>query len=245
MGAPGDHETAEEAATTLSARAGDFRRHAGARAARLPVDRGRHAPARVALLPKSARPGFHVVVPRASGQDDGGRPAARERAPTPEALEPDQSELAFRRELVDCLPNLSKFALRLTRVRHLAEDLTQTTALKALENRARYEPGTRLLAWLFVMCRRLWIDEVRYHARHPGVALEDAPEMVQRPDQDDRLAMRDVAAGYEALSEGYRAVLRGAIDGRAYCETAAALGIPVGTVRSRLWRARVKLAEIA
>jgi len=136
----------------------------------------------------------------------------------------------------------------LTGSSHDGDDLVQIALERGLANLDRWRPGTRMDSWLLRIAYNAWIDELRARKRR-GVHL-DVDDMADlaggdaRTDAHGRLevaALREAMAG---LSEEYRAVIvLVAIEGLSYQETADTLKIPIGTVMSRLSRARATLAE--
>ncbi len=157
----------------------------------------------------------------------------------------------LRRRLVTALPRLKRFALALTGHEADADDLVQATVLKALEKAARFEERNERAfhAWLFTLARHVWIDEWR-RRRARGAGREDpieAAETVVRADgggAETRVAAREVLEALATLAEDQRAVLvLVAVEGLRYREAAEVLGVPIGTVMSRLARARAKLSE--
>jgi RNA polymerase sigma-70 factor (ECF subfamily) len=149
---------------------------------------------------------------------------------------------------VALLPNLKRFALALCRRPDVAEDLVQITAERAFRSRHQFDATTRLDAWLFRILRNAWIDMLRRDAtRGETVDIHETPQPdpVDRAAQtDDRLMLQSVQLAMKALPEDQRAVLHlVCVEGLSYAETAQKLGIPQGTVMSRLSRARRTLAE--
>lgn len=155
---------------------------------------------------------------------------------------------AFGQELVALLPNLRRFAISLCRSRDIADDLVQTTCEKALNARSSYEPGTRLDAWLFRILRNAWIDRVR-RLKAEGVQsdIADAHYLVGQDGaavSEARLVLDETATAIAALPDDQRAVLiLVCVEELSYREAAEVLDIPVGTVMSRLARARRKLVD--
>nr|WP_245243239.1 RNA polymerase sigma factor [Pararhodobacter sp. SW119] len=149
--------------------------------------------------------------------------------------------------MIEMLPRLRAFARSLTRDQTQADDLVQVTCEKALRNLAGFTPGTRLDSWLFRILRNAWIDEVR--TRVPQETIEDSEAAgrlvsIDGPRRTEaRLELAAVGRAMEALPEDQRSVLMlVCVEGLRYREAAAALGVPEGTVMSRLSRARVALA---
>ena len=155
---------------------------------------------------------------------------------------------AFGRELVALLPNLRRFAIALCRSRDTADDLVQATCEKALAARASYAPGTRLDAWLFRILRNAWIDRLRrLKTEGPQTDIADAHYLVGQDGtalSEARLTLNETADAIAELPEDQRAVLiLVCVEDLSYRETAEVLDIPVGTVMSRLARARRKLID--
>jgi RNA polymerase sigma factor (sigma-70 family) len=153
---------------------------------------------------------------------------------------------AFVDELMDSLKSLRAYAISLTHDVNRAEDLVQETVLKAIGKQERFEAGTNLQAWLFTIQRNLFFSGHRKTQRE----VEDADgvhaaAMTSLPDQEDRLAVQDLHAARGLLPREQReALLLVAAEGLSYEETAAALGAKVGTIKSRVNRARNRLAEL-
>lgn len=155
----------------------------------------------------------------------------------------------IRAEMIALLPRLRAFARSLTRAQDTADDLVQATCEKALRNIGAFTPGTRLDAWLFRIMRNTWIDTTR--ARRDHTALDDLGEGVEpmgvdgRVVTESRLQLAAVARAVDALPEEQRSVLMlVCVEGMRYREAAAALGIPEGTVMSRLARGRAALGAM-
>lgn len=151
-----------------------------------------------------------------------------------------------RDELVTHLPALRAFALSLARNGHAADDLVQETILKAWSKFDRFEPGTNMRAWLFTILRNSFYSDLRKHRRE--LADSDgihAARLSQKPDHDGHLAMRDFQIAFEKLIDEQREALAlvGAM-GFSYEEAAATIGCALGTVKSRVSRARKHLAQL-
>ncbi len=154
-----------------------------------------------------------------------------------------------RTELVSLLPRLRRFAYGLTHDGPQADDLVQASCLKALERWHQWQAGTNLAAWMFRIVKTTWLDDYRAHKRHRTEALDEetAPEI---PGEDGRVVVeqrsqaRQLRVLIEALPDDQREVLlMVTVDGLSYKDAAQALGVPMGTVMSRLSRARLRLAE--
>jgi RNA polymerase sigma-70 factor (ECF subfamily) len=153
----------------------------------------------------------------------------------------------IRREMIALLPRLRAYARSLTRAADTADDLVQQTCEKALRNAQSFQPGSRLDVWLFRILRNTWIDTVR--ARRPVVALDDLAEAGAELAGEDgrrtveaRLELTAVGRAMAALPQDQQDVLSlVCVAGLGYREAAESLSIPVGTVMSRLNRARLAL----
>jgi RNA polymerase sigma-70 factor (ECF subfamily) len=144
------------------------------------------------------------------------------------------------------LPGLRRYAAALLRSSPDADDLVQETVARALDKYALWRPGTNLRAWLFTMMHNLRINSAR-SVRREGfmVPAESAVGLSAAPSQTSRLALRDLRRALDSLEEGHRAVvLLVGLEGLSYEEVADVLALPLGTVRSRLSRARARLREI-
>ena len=159
-----------------------------------------------------------------------------------------ESSLDWRAELTDMIPRLRRYALSLTRNPDAADDIVQSTLERALRKRHLYKPGTNFEGWMFRICRNLWIDEIRKKKFDAG-PME--PEMVERmmtfdgeKQMAERALLADVGAAMAKLSEDQRSVLLlVGVEGHSYAEASETLEIPVGTVMSRLARARRNLSQ--
>lgn len=152
-----------------------------------------------------------------------------------------------RAELAAMLPRLRRFARALTRTAHDADDLVQAALEKALGRLDQFEPGTRLDSWMFRIMQTTWIDSLR--RRRPTEPIDET--VIQLPGGDgrdvaiDRLRLVALSRAIQRLPEDQRVVLAAvAIDGMSYQEAAAMLEVPIGTVMSRLARARARLLEL-
>lgn len=153
--------------------------------------------------------------------------------------------MAFTHEqLVSEIDKLRQFARKLCRNRDEAEDLVQATVLRALEKRHLFETGTDLFAWTSKMMFNLFATQ--YRRRVKFETQYDCEDLIQSqsipPSQEKKAELQKVSDALEQLSDDHRDVLvMVCIHGMAYEEVAESLDIPVGTVRSRLSRAREKL----
>lgn len=150
-------------------------------------------------------------------------------------------------QLVAFLPNLRRFAISLCGSRDVADDLVQAACERALASAERFEPGTRFDAWMFRILRNLWIDIVR--RRKTAGVQEDISEREDivgasgEREVEARMTLRSVGEAITELPDEQREVLLlVCIEELSYRETADVLDIPIGTVMSRLARARKNLA---
>lgn len=148
------------------------------------------------------------------------------------------------------LPRLRRFGHALTGSAEAADDLVQDALERAIRRQAQFEPGTRLDSWIYRMMQTIWIDE----RRKQKVRSNHAPELADvletkgedgRTSFPARIELEDVRKAMQLLPDDCRVVLAlVSIDGLSYSEAAEALGIPAGTVMSRLSRARKLLIAI-
>jgi RNA polymerase sigma-70 factor, ECF subfamily len=144
-------------------------------------------------------------------------------------------------DLVELIPRLRRYARALVGDRASADDLVQDTLERAWAKLHLYRRGTDLRAWLFTVMHNVHVNKVR--ATRVTDTLEDElPELAQRASQGDTLLVRDLDRAIARLPSEQRAVLLlVTLEEMRYEEVARALGIPIGTVMSRLSRAREKL----
>jgi RNA polymerase sigma-70 factor (ECF subfamily) len=162
----------------------------------------------------------------------------------------------FEREFYPLMDAVYTFAYRLTSDATQAEDLVQEVYLKAWRFMGRYEEGTNAKAWLFKICRNAFINEYRSKKSRPYKV--DYEDVVVYHNEDDPVAPRyfglheemgskligdEVTLAINALTPTFRTVVLLDLEDFTYEEIAAILEIPIGTVRSRLHRARNVLAE--
>ena len=146
--------------------------------------------------------------------------------------------------LVDLIPRLRRYARARVGERAGAADLVQDTLERAWIKLHLYRRGTDLRAWLFTVMHNVHVNKLR--AARPTDPLDDAmPELAQRAPQADALVVRDLDRAIARLPADQRAVLLlVTLEEMSYEEVARTLGIPIGTVMSRLSRAREKLRAL-
>jgi RNA polymerase sigma-70 factor, ECF subfamily len=169
----------------------------------------------------------------------------------------ERATLSFEDDALRCLDDVARFALSLTRAPDDADDLVQETYLRAFRSRHTWKDGSDMRRWLFTICKNVFL-RVNERVRDQ-VALDDDPSnetlaavrlhnaLVTSGEQElfDRLSAGDaIAAALAELAEPFRLVVTLVdMEGFGYEDAAAVLDIPVGTVRSRLFRARRLLQE--
>lgn len=137
---------------------------------------------------------------------------------------------------------LRRYAVALTGSRFEAEDLVQETLTRAIAAAGSFRKGGNLRGWLFTIMHNAFISSVRARRAADRELQYDLPELSQAPTQLDRLEVRDVLAGLSRLPEAQRAVLvLIALEDFRYSEAARVLGVPLGTLMSRLARGREAL----
>lgn len=153
---------------------------------------------------------------------------------------------SFRDLLVAALPHLRAYARSLTGNADQADDLVQDTALRLLGAEAQYIRGTNFRAWAVAALRNRFID-IRRRLRFHGGSIEniDPTLFVQQANQEQSVVLNDARRIFAALTPPHREILTlVGINGWSYEQAARALKIPVGTVRSRLVRARLAFREL-
>lgn len=157
---------------------------------------------------------------------------------------PDKSPVSFEGGVIALLPYLRNYGRSLARNTAMADDLVQETVLRALSNRDKFVAGTNLKAWLSTILRNQFFNELRCRSR--AVAYIAMPR--QTPffvsEQETVLEMRDFTRAFQALPAAQREALTlvGA-SGYSYEEAAAIAGCAMGTMKSRVCRARHDLEQ--
>ena len=145
--------------------------------------------------------------------------------------------------IVACIPSLRRYARGLTSHRERADDLVQDTLERAWGRFSMWQQRGEVRAWLFAVMHNLFIDRVRSQRSRPEDSAGDAlPETPERATQSDRLELRDLVRGLERLPHEQREVLLlVGVEELGYRAVAAVIGVPIGTVMSRLSRGRERL----
>lgn len=149
----------------------------------------------------------------------------------------------IREHIVALLPRLRRFARALTRHAADADDLVQLSIERALLRHEQWRPESRFESWMFGIMRNAWIDEVRARGRRGEIfAAEEAGENVGETTTEAQIRLLSVQRAVDALPEEQRMVVAVVlIEGLSYKEAADILEVPMGTVTSRLARAREAL----
>lgn len=159
---------------------------------------------------------------------------------------PAEASGELRAALVALMPSLRAFARSLCPNPAHADDLVQDSLVKALANINRFEPGSNLRAWLFTILRNTYYSDLRKRRRE----VEDAEgvhaiRLAEGPNQIGAVDFEDFKTAFSRLGEDHRQVLTlVGVLGVSYEEAAEVCGCAVGTVKSRVNRARVRLAEL-
>jgi RNA polymerase sigma-70 factor (ECF subfamily) len=156
----------------------------------------------------------------------------------------DRNEINdFHEQLKAILPRLRVYALSLTRDRDAAEDLVHDTVIKALTGRESFEPGTNLSAWVFRIQRNEFISSLRRD--RPTANIDDVPSLSAPPRQESGIVVREFMNAFRKLPTNSRHTLVLAqIEGQSYERIARDGNVSVGTVKSRVSRARTTLRHL-
>lgn len=158
-------------------------------------------------------------------------------------------EEALRQEIVSFLPRLRRFARSLARDPDRADDLVQAACQRALERLDQIRVGSRLDSWLYRIIYTRWIDKLRRDkTRSANVVVlkgEDVPVAANGNEDNDLATALDIKKALEKLPVEHRAaIMLVSVEGYSYQETASVLDLPIGTVASRVVRARAMLGRL-
>lgn len=158
----------------------------------------------------------------------------------------DETDFDIREALVHMLPRLRRFGFSLSRELDAADELVQDACERALDRVAQFQPGTRLDSWVFAIMHSIWKNRLRASAVRTGTGQVDldllADERSHR-DAEVRVELALIDRLILELPEDQRVTLMMvSVEGASYREAADALGVPIGTVMSRVSRARASLA---
>jgi RNA polymerase sigma-70 factor (ECF subfamily) len=160
--------------------------------------------------------------------------------------EPGQEGKSFKTLLLEAVPSLRAFALSLTGTSDRADDLVQETLVKAWDKQDTFQLGSNINAWLFTILRNEFYSQMRKKGRE--VSDSDgifASKLASHPEQEGKLDMQDFREALAQLPEDQReALILVGATGLSYEEAAEVCGVAVGTVKSRVSRARTQLGEI-
>jgi RNA polymerase sigma-70 factor, ECF subfamily len=157
----------------------------------------------------------------------------------------DRSE-DFRRELIAAIPGLRAFGISLTARGDRADDLVQETLMKAWKHHDSFEPGSNLKAWLYTILRNEFYSQIRKRSRE----VEDADgvysgKVASHAEQHGHLDMADLREALSRLPDDQReAIILVGASGFSYEEAADICNVAIGTIKSRVNRARNKLSEL-
>ncbi|WP_404864385.1 sigma-70 family RNA polymerase sigma factor [Georhizobium sp. MAB10] len=161
--------------------------------------------------------------------------------------EPDPADLsAFRKDLLAVVPNLRAFAMSLIGSADRADDLVQETLMKAWAKQSSFERGTNLKAWLFTILRNEFYTQMRKKGREVSDADGiHAARMAGHPEQMGHLDLQDFRKALELLpADQKEAIILVGGSGFSYEEAAEICNCAIGTIKSRVSRARTRLAEL-
>jgi RNA polymerase sigma-70 factor (ECF subfamily) len=154
--------------------------------------------------------------------------------------------LSFRDDLLNTIPSLRAFAISLSGKRDRADDLVQETLTKAWKHQDSFTPGTNLKAWLYAILRNEFYSQMRKKGREvEDVDGNFSSQLAVHAEQPGHLDLADMRIALTKLPADQReALLLVGASGLSYEETAEICGVAVGTIKSRVNRARKKLAEL-
>lgn len=150
--------------------------------------------------------------------------------------------------LAECLTRLWRYGLVLSGNKDIAEDLVQATCVRALERCHQFQPGTHVDRWLFSILNSIWKNELRSQKNRLGAGVVDAEEVLITDGAslaETNILARQVLTEVQSLPEVQReTVFLVYAEGLTYKEAAETLGVPIGTIMSRLAAARARLGQL-
>ncbi len=149
--------------------------------------------------------------------------------------------------IVECIPHLRRYARALTKDVDKADDLVQDCLTKAINKEEKWQTGTNLRAWLFTILHNQFMDDMRRQAARPTlVAIDDnVGKLSNPPSQESSVELKRLETALHTLPVDQRVViLLVGLEGMNYAEAAEIISTPIGTVRSRLSRARETLRQL-
>jgi RNA polymerase sigma factor (sigma-70 family) len=148
-------------------------------------------------------------------------------------------------QILDHIPRLRRYARALLGDRYAADDLVQDTLERAWNKFDLWRPGSDLRAWLFTIMHNVFVNQVRSKRSDMEKTMEELPIVPVRATQSDSLEIADVERALRGLPDEQREVLLlVAIEEMTYDEVSRSLSIPIGTVMSRLSRARERMRRL-
>lgn len=157
-----------------------------------------------------------------------------------------EEQKSFQAEILAVIPHLRAFARSLTRNREEADDLVHDAVVRALSAAQQFTPGTNFRAWMFTILRNLFYNEIRRrHKRTVSLETADIPEPSHPAHQEESLVLCDFRRAFWQLNPQYREILIlvGA-SGLSYEQASIICHCQVGTIKSRVSRARAQLTRI-
>lgn len=147
--------------------------------------------------------------------------------------------------IIEHIPRLRRYARALVGDRYVADDLVQDTLERAWNKFYLWRPGSDLRAWLFTIMHNVFVNQVRRRRYEVEQPMEEVPVVPVRATQTEQLELQDVDRALRSLSAEQREViLLVAVEQLSYEEASRALDIPIGTVMSRLSRARERMRQL-
>ena len=161
---------------------------------------------------------------------------------TREATGATPDHASMEASLTEQIPYLRRYAAVLCRDRDRADDLVQECLLRAIDNIEQFQPGTNLRAWLFTILRNAYLNHCRRDQRYHFSSLDDTENAWDSPtpsSQADVVALKELEHRLMMIPAAQReALLLIVVEGMTYEEAAVVMNVPVGTIRSRISRAR-------
>ena len=149
-----------------------------------------------------------------------------------------------RQSIIEHIPRLRRYARALVGDRYVADDLVQDTLERAWNKFHLWRPGSDLRAWLFTIMHNVFVNQARRRRYEIEQSMDELPAVAVRATQGEQLELRDVDRALRNLpTEQREVVLLVAVEQLTYEEVGHALSIPIGTVMSRLSRARERMRQ--
>jgi RNA polymerase sigma-70 factor (ECF subfamily) len=150
-----------------------------------------------------------------------------------------------RRSIIEHIPRLRRYARALVGDRYIADDLVQDTLERAWNKFYLWRPGSDLRAWLFTIMHNVFVNQARRRGYEIEQTVEEMPAVAVRGTQTLQLELQDVDRALRVLpAEQREVVLLVAVEELSYKEVSRALDVPIGTVMSRLSRARERMRHV-